>query len=527
MATTQTYRIANAEDLFMPYEEALAKIQNAHSGVPALPLSDSSNGGPGFSYKPDSLLSDPLGFGGNGGNLGDANSPRRTEWWNILTEMNLAIQRAGSIYDNASPEVLQQYYPEFLEEGLFNDANDFETNSLESVRGLSRANIEKFMYNEYSSPNYTVRNIIYLYQALLGDLSYNPFVGYDGQGLPTERFAPTDGALLRWSPNRASDLLFVVNRELDLREEAAQQFESTQQYILESVGINYQQNDIDHILGNEQYSRFFSTTFDSDTISLIPLIYNFYLTSQYFQGVNKAFETPKNRVLSILLSTIANDNNFDATPDLTRQAADSAIASSTGQDQNDAFNTAARDFILKMLIKTPIDILKGVVELTDPHVAISKNIKIGTGFAFNTLAQVMDTAEIPDALNEAIAALLPGTEPNLNGEDVTKLILCLADYAMQKSISETADLLVAPPDDDSPSPPENFFPRMSIDGVDFTGTISGMLMIPPSPLGIIYLLLELLKNDINNQTDNVVDASAENANANECNDVEEVGVEEN
>ena len=45
-----------------------------------------------------------------------------------------------------------------------------------------------------------------------------------------------------------------------------------------------------------------------------------------------------------------------------------------------------------------------------------------------------------------------------------------------------------------------------------------MLMMPPSPLGLIYLLLELLKNDITNQTQNVVDASAQNANENECSD---------
>ena len=134
MAETQTYRIADSGDFGMSYQEALAKIQNAHSGTPALPLSDSSNGGPGFSRKPDSLLSNPLGFGGNGGNLGDANSARRTEWYDILTEMNQTIQRAANVYSNASPEVMQQYYPEFLEEGLFNSSLDFETNTLASFK---------------------------------------------------------------------------------------------------------------------------------------------------------------------------------------------------------------------------------------------------------------------------------------------------------------------------------------------------------------------------------------------------------
>jgi len=87
------------------------------------------------------------------------------------------------------------------------------------------------------------------------------------------------------------------------------------------------------------------------------------------------------------------------------------------------------------------------------------------------------------------------------------LILCAVDAAM-KQIPE------APPP--APPIPENFFPRVSIDGIDFTGTVSGMLMMPPSPLGLIYLLLELLKNDVTNLTENVSNANTESANEVEC-----------
>ena len=47
-----------------------------------------------------------------------------------------------------------------------------------------------------------------------------------------------------------------------------------------------------------------------------------------------------------------------------------------------------------------------------------------------------------------------------------------------------------------PEPPANFLPRIDIDGVDFTGTITGMLMIPPTPLGLIYLLLSLINIEL-------------------------------
>ena len=43
---------------------------------------------------------------------------------------------------------------------------------------------------------------------------------------------------------------------------------------------------------------------------------------------------------------------------------------------------------------------------------------------------------------------------------------------------------------------ENFFPKITVKGVDFTGTFLGLLMLPPGPFGIVYLLLMLLKNEL-------------------------------
>ena len=159
-----------------------------------------------------------------------------------------------------------------------------------------------------------------------------------------------------------------------------------------------------------------------------------------------------------------------------------------------------------MLIKTPIDILKGLVELIDPHVAISKVIKTGSGFAFNELAGALDVPS--EQVNTAIAEAIPGSDPNISGEDLVKLVLCLAEFAMTTGVS----MPVPEGEEDPPPPPENFFPDISIDGIDFTGTVSGLLMIPPSPLGLLYLLLELIKSSDTNETINVSDVS----NAKDC-----------
>ena len=373
------------------------------------------------------------------GNLGDANSSRRELWLELLEDSNRTIQRAADLFSNTPLDFKQQIFPEFNIDQWYTDLN-FQTTDLTNFLSYTRADAERFFWSQLVQPpddvrTYTVRNLILIYQVLLGDFSYDVFPRPPGP--PS---GPSlDGRLGRWTPTRVENLLFVLNQELDLRQEAVSTAVSTQEHLIKTLGIDYKDDDISFILNNQNFDRFFSTTFDSDTISLIPLIHNFYLTSEYFQGINNAFVAPKDRVLSILLSTIANDNNFDSTPDLSRPASNAAVASSTGQDQNAAFNSAARDFILKMIIKTPIDILKGLTELIDPHVAISKVIKTGTGFAFNELAAAIDPAV--RAANEQIAAateeLLIPIEPNLTGEDLLSILFCLVENGMNAGLEGT------------------------------------------------------------------------------------------
>ena len=314
----------------------------------------------------------------------------------------------------------------------------------------------------------------------------------------------------------------LADQAFNLAQTAAQQAEAEEAADLGFTVISLPQSVKEQIVSNSNNdgNRFFTDTFNSELIAMVPLVYNFYLTSQYFSGIERAFQNPKDRVLDIILSTIANDNNFDSTPDLQRPAANSTISNATGQDQQAAFNSAARDFILKMLIKTPIDILKGLVELVDPHVAISKVIKTGSGFAFNqvigALDQAIQTARVNELIAEATQNLEPAPiEPNLNGEDLIALLLCIVDYGLKEGTTLAVDASDGVLDG-RPSIPENFFPRISVDGIDFTGTVSGMLMMPPSPLGLIYLLLELLKNDVTNLTENVSNANTESANEVEC-----------
>ncbi len=224
----------------------------------------------------------------------------------------------------------------------------------------------------------------------------------------------------------------------------------------------------DLILQSDEYNQFFHQPFNMDAMLMYPILYNFYLTNRYFSDIQGSFSTVKRAILSYMEMT---DNS--TRPPLPRQPNDAFVNTLANNGQQD-MQSMARDIFLKFLKETPIIILKGLVELIDPHVAISKIIKTATGEAFGQIAN-------------AISAALPDEGPasELTGDDILGLAFCAYSLA-----NNTASSLGIP---DAGEGAPLFGPRITLDGVDFKGTVSGMLMATPSPMGILYLLLEMLK----------------------------------
>jgi len=301
-------------------------------------------------------------------------------------------------------------------------------------------------------------------------------------------------------------------------ENASEQADAVQEAQEEVIASNLEEtgfsvgymdtNKINIIANNESYREYFSTTFNQDLITAVPMIHNLYLTTKYFPEVENVFLGPKNTALDLLMYTITGDDEFPTEPDLSRPASAAAIANANGMSPDD-FGLNAGKFILKMLIQTPISILKGLVELIDPHVMITKLIKTGSAHGFQKASKILDEPAkvINDRLKEELEL-----ESNLSGKNLMTLILCLADYGFEQGDAAISQILT----DGNVDLPGNFFPDVSMKGIDFAGTVSGMLMIPPSPLGLLYLLLELVKSEIDGITVNVDDAAAENAEDNEC-----------
>ena len=235
------------------------------------------------------------------------------------------------------------------------------------------------------------------------------------------------------------------------------------------------QEDVSFLISVPEYQEYFTNVFSKEVITMIPIIENFYLTTKYFDEIPSAFKTTKDACLNIVKNTIESDDRYDKTPDMSR-----TVANTFKMDS--AFDSFAREFILLMLIKTPIDILKGILELIDPHVAISKLIKNITGQVFNILSRVFD---------EILETAEPLQELGIDsGEKLLAIVLCLVDVVMKNPTGTTGGNF------DAKKEMEAFFPRITAEGIDLLGSIMGMFMIPPSPLGILYLLLSLINVEI-------------------------------
>ena len=153
---------------------AISSINELHSEL-GLPLSDAGNGGPGFSFQPD----EPHPVTPTKGNLGDANSSRRELWLELLEDSNRTIQRAADLFSNTPLDFKQQIFPEFNIDQWYTDLN-FQTTDLTNFLSYTRADAERFFWSQLVQPpddvrTYTVRNLILIYQVLLGDFSYDVF----------------------------------------------------------------------------------------------------------------------------------------------------------------------------------------------------------------------------------------------------------------------------------------------------------------------------------------------------------------
>lgn len=234
------------------------------------------------------------------------------------------------------------------------------------------------------------------------------------------------------------------------------------------------------ILRDTEYRRFINQTFNPETIFLIPVLYNLGLTNYFFSDVERNFETTK----QVILDLFGMVSSTHRAPALIENNTALDLANNLGSDGESTFEMNAREFILKVLRETPIKILKGVVELVDPHVALSKIIRDITGQVFMTITNIMD-AGITIAASAMPDNPMKEMMEKMKGDDILALAFCGLNTLNHMASNKL-------PDPPGPLEAPLLGPRMTLNGVDFTGTLSGLFMLPPTPLGIIYILIMLL-----------------------------------
>ena len=124
-------------------------------------------------------------------------------------------------------------------------------------------------------------------------------------------------------------------------------------------------------------------------------------------------------------------------------------------------------------------------------------------FAFAQGAKAIDRSPVPGNINRDISEAFPGFDIKVTGEDLMGILVCLMEVGFTGGEMGLEALIALEGGPEKPKDAPNFFPTATYKGgIDFTGTVSGMIMAPPLPLGLLYLLLELIKNKLN-QTENL------------------------
>ena len=286
-------------------------------------------------------------------------------------------------------------------------------------------------------------------------------------------------------------------------------------FAVRSGPINLTSEERKFLLQNDVYLDYFTNVFNKDIITMLPIFQNFYLANRYLGEIEEAFFTTKYQVVDILAKLVENRDNYSSEPRLERSAARNMILGLNAPNPD----TLARDFILKMLIKTPIDILKGLMEMIDPHVVITSIIKRTTGAAFNAMLDAASNVDLPSPGDENAPDIAP-FDDSASAENLILALFCFLNFYMENNptLPQPPPPLPPPPGIEQ-APPPRFFPRISADGVDLTGTGLGMLMIPPTPFGLIYFLLSLIKFDTQQPNIDINIAGGDSQNADNTGDV--------
>jgi len=173
----------------------------------------------------------------------------------------------------------------------------------------------------------------------------------------------------------------------------------------------------------------------------------------------------------------------------------SAFQSTAMEGALGALGGMGQSFINKMLQETPKNILKGLVELTEPHVIVAKLIREISGQVFRGMQATEQLANMTQSINSIMTESNWGPPPGCesNDIDVDQNTIDASIPQLPITLEDALKLIQDQIDSHYPEDaPPDMKPQISVKGIDLEGTIPYTFFVPPiTPFGILYLLLNL------------------------------------
>ena len=271
---------------------------------------------------------------------------------------------------------------------------------------------------------------------------------------------------------------------------------SNRETTIQSLFEKYEAGLITEMADDPQYHLLFNEAFDTEELVAFIFYYGLKKTEDSSAEFNHIFDDTKAALRVILRAALAGDDYAYIDPEQvspSEAAANAAlgIAGAAGGP----FVQMGASFILKMLIETPLKILKALAELVDPHVIIGKTIKNVSGQAIQIAEPIWDVAQT--AANAGVGAAGGMPDPQSESERLRQevgaaaLEMSLTEF-MQAGIDEA---FAAGAEGGLPEVPRPLIPSISKKGLDLIGKLPYIFAIPPGPLGLVYILLNLSAAD--------------------------------
>lgn len=174
------------------------------------------------------------------------------------------------------------------------------------------------------------------------------------------------------------------------------------------------------------------------------------------------------------------------TPAFQSTAMEGALASLGGMGQS---------FVNKMLQEAPKNILKGLVELTEPHVIVAKLIREISGQVFQGMQATEQLSNMTQSFNDIMTESNWGPPPGCEGNDlnIDQSVIDASLPQLPVTLEDALQMIQDQIDSHYPEDaPPDMKPQISVKGLDLEGTIPYTFFVPPiTPFGILYLLLNL------------------------------------